>query len=260
MKIEFITKNDLLGLLSRHPIELDCYFCNKKFIKSKNKVLSAIKNIQKNRLKFCSRKCCADNLITSSIFNCKHCNKEITRTKSQIKKSKTGNLFCSHSCNATYMALTNYIPKLKPQGNCFVCKTSISKNKKYCKSCFTLSTKDWNKVTLNTLLLYLSKTKAKQKIRENARTTYNSSGNPKHCILCNYKKHYDVCHLKPVFSFNASTPLTEINNINNLIALCKNHHWELDHNLMSDEDKLNLKFQISKLQIDWCDRVDSNYR
>lgn len=31
--------------------------------------------------------------------------------------------------------------------------------------------------------------------------------------------------------------MEEINDINNLIGLCPNHHWELDHNLLSDEDR-----------------------
>ena len=58
---------------------------------------------------------------------------------------------------------------------------------------------------------------------------YQNSNKPKQCICCNYDKHYEVAHIKAVSDFNDDTLISEINDIDNLIALCPNHHWEYDN-------------------------------
>lgn len=47
--------------------------------------------------------------------------------------------------------------------------------------------------------------------------------NPK-CKICGYNKHIEVAHIKAVSEFSDSTLISEINDINNLIGLCPNHH------------------------------------
>ena len=47
-----------------------------------------------------------------------------------------------------------------------------------------------------------------------------------------YDKHYEVCHIKAVSDFSEDTPITVINHIDNLVALCPNHHWEFDNGLL----------------------------
>lgn len=49
--------------------------------------------------------------------------------------------------------------------------------------------------------------------------------------------HFDVCHIKPIGSFDDDTLVAEINDLTNLVPLCKNHHWEMDHGLLSNEDR-----------------------
>ena len=66
-------------------------------------------------------------------------------------------------------------------------------------------------------------------IQKNARDTYNKSNKPKHCVICGYDKTYDVAHIKAVSDFDDDVLVSEINNIDNLISLCPNHHWEFDH-------------------------------
>ncbi|MFZ8310550.1 HNH endonuclease [Staphylococcus aureus] len=51
--------------------------------------------------------------------------------------------------------------------------------------------------------------------------------------MCGYAKHYEVCHIKAINQFDSNTRLSEVNDINNLVALCRNCHWELDHGLIS---------------------------
>ena len=72
-------------------------------------------------------------------------------------------------------------------------------------------------------------------IRKAARAKYTNSDKPKKCAICGYDKYYEVCHIKPVSEFDDDTLIEEINNIDNLIALCPNHHWEYDNGLISKE-------------------------
>lgn len=70
---------------------------------------------------------------------------------------------------------------------------------------------------------------ARAAIQKSAKQTYDSSDKPKECIICGYDKHYEVAHIKAVSEFDANSLISEINDINNLIALCPNHHWEYDN-------------------------------
>jgi hypothetical protein len=69
---------------------------------------------------------------------------------------------------------------------------------------------------------------------QTARKVYISSGKPLQCQICGYSKAVDVCHKRPVSDFPDDAPVKEINHIDNLTCLCKNHHWELDHNLLDE--------------------------
>ena len=71
---------------------------------------------------------------------------------------------------------------------------------------------------------------ARSQIQKNARKIYEESVKPKCCIVCGYDKHYEVAHIKAVSSFDNNVLINEINNPENLIALCPNHHWEYDNN------------------------------
>jgi predicted restriction endonuclease len=74
-------------------------------------------------------------------------------------------------------------------------------------------------------------------ITKHARTTYIRAGLSQQCLICGYDKHFDVCHKKDVSDFPEEATVKEINNLDNLVALCKNHHWEFDHKLLSKKDK-----------------------
>lgn len=49
------------------------------------------------------------------------------------------------------------------------------------------------------------------------------------CEKCGYDKHIEVCHKRPIKEFDDTHTIKEINDINNLIGLCPNCHWEMDH-------------------------------
>lgn len=69
-------------------------------------------------------------------------------------------------------------------------------------------------------------------VQRHARKMQANSDKPKKCQICGYDLTYEVAHIKSVSSFDEETTVAEMNNINNLIALCPNHHWEYDHGLI----------------------------
>ena len=78
---------------------------------------------------------------------------------------------------------------------------------------------------------------ARTAIRKLADTAYNKSEKPKACVICGYDKHIEIAHIKAVSDFDDDSLISEINDVNNLIALCPNHHWEFDNGFLSEEDR-----------------------
>lgn len=66
-------------------------------------------------------------------------------------------------------------------------------------------------------------------IQKGARAIYRNSSKPKSCAVCGYDKTYEVAHIRSVSDFSDDALISEINHMDNLIALCPNHHWEFDH-------------------------------
>ena len=89
-----ISINEFNRLKGRDGVPLACLSCNKKFIQSKQLICRSLK--QYANAGYCSRKCCNSDKSTSIQIKCKECNKEITKSPSQIKKNK--NCFCSYGC------------------------------------------------------------------------------------------------------------------------------------------------------------------
>ena len=69
-------------------------------------------------------------------------------------------------------------------------------------------------------------------IRKAARRIYLNTNKPRQCLICGYKTHFEVAHIKSIPSFNQTSLISQINYPANLAALCPNHHWELDHGLL----------------------------
>lgn len=84
---------------------------------------------------------------------------------------------------------------------------------------------------------------ARTAIRKLADIVFQNSNKPKECAICSYSKHIEIAHIKGVSEFSDDSLVSEINDINNLVALCPNHHWEFDNNKLSEEDKKKLYVQ-----------------
>lgn len=142
------------------------------------------------------------------------------------KKLTNNPKYCSRSCSAK---INNKIPKRRRKiFYCKSCNKMTGFRRKFCKECNPMN-KDWGTITYGEST---SKRKYQKnsRIRSLARNIYKSSYKPKCCIICGYNNHFEVCHIRSISSFPDSTTISEINNIDNLIALCPNHHWEFDHN------------------------------
>lgn len=135
--------------------------------------------------------------------------------------------FCSRSCAAKYNNKRTDINRRRPEGLCFDCQTPISTRVERCEDCK-------NKIKSKRILDKTSNSNLGKNpcIRQDSRRTYILSGRTLACILCGYATYVEICHIKDIRSYPDGTSYLVINNNSNLIALCRNHHWEFDNNLL----------------------------
>lgn len=156
-------------------------------------------------------------------MKCELCAKETSNQK-----------FCSRACSAK---VSNWkSPKRKLVAHfCKKCGIELPRNswtdrKTLCDPC-NPQIVDFNRLTYGEVY-GKRKYQKNSRIRGWARQAYLSSSRPQKCFNCEYEKHFEVCHIKSISSFPDEALIAEINKIENLIALCRNCHWELDHDLL----------------------------
>lgn len=197
----------------RATTQLTCDQCAETFVRLTSLIKSAVKRGRK--FNFCCAKCRTDHNRKHFVIICQNCNKSFTPRWTDAK-------FCGRSCAAKFnnknrkrrsqmINLTSPIPKIR--------SAAID---------YTLQDLK-NKYNLN---------QYHAKIRGWSRATYLKSQRATKCAYCNYTLHVDICHIKDIKLFTMDSKISEVNNIDNLIALCKNHHWEFDNNQLSLEQIL----------------------
>jgi hypothetical protein len=82
-------------------ITLECDYCHILFDRQLRKYTRDI-NQRKQKSVFCSAKCQGDAVRKTMTMNCSCCNKPVIKKLAQVKKSKSGKVFCDRSCAATY--------------------------------------------------------------------------------------------------------------------------------------------------------------
>lgn len=211
-------------------IEFICDNCGKIIIKTKMKDINRKKH-------FCDKICHTAYLKKMAYStNCLFCKKETTNPK-----------FCSKTCAASYNNKLSpkrkrnfYLPQNYNKKNneekikfCIVCGKITTYRSKYCKEC-NPQIVDWSKTTIKEIR-YTSSHRSNlfAKIRDNAKRVFKQSNLPKSCVYCGYQKHFEVCHIKPIYMFDENTTISVVNDLSNLIALCPNCHWELDNGLIN---------------------------
>lgn len=187
-------------------MEYVCTTCNTKF-KSRHNNGAAHR--------FCSVSCHKVWMQRNRIeINCIQCGAVTTNPK-----------FCSSSCAASYNNV-KFPKKKKKERCCKKCSKKVTHRAKLCKE-HNSQIVDWSKVTYGEAK-GIRKYQKNSRIRGLARRLYLKSSMPHKCYVCGYSKYFDVCHKKPVYTFDDSVTIAEINSLSNLVALCKNHHWEFD--------------------------------
>jgi predicted restriction endonuclease len=154
---------------------------------------------------------------------CKNCQKTFNKRETEVKKSP--NHYCSKSCAAKS---NNKSPKRKKMNTiCKKCNQLFTRNRrKYCDNCV-------NAIQPLKLSDYTTKGSNKfSSIRKLARKKYIKNKKELKCFFCNYNKHVEISHIKAIISFESDTLISDINDLNNLIALCPNCHWEFDNGLL----------------------------
>lgn len=149
---------------------------------------------------------------------CPKCN--INKSKNDFHKRK----------DKGYIYLKSYCKECSLLYSYDICECGNKKNKQasICKECQISS-----QTIYHTIGDYIEKYRSKygnkssyEIVRSRAR---QKTKHIKECQFCGYSKHVEVCHIKPISSFDKDTPIDTINDMSNLLILCPNCHWELDN-------------------------------
>lgn len=218
----------------KSTVQCKCSFCEKPL----ERITAEFKR-SKTQTFFCNAVCRTSYKKNKITCTCINCGENVERTPSAIR----GNIFCTRSCAAKYNNSISMGSKRKKSKKCQICSELILSDRTYCKQCYS-EKHCLDEKTLFEVTKHKGKLASKfSGVRGNARIIYRDNNLPKCCFLCGYNKHIEICHIKSISSFPETALIKEINSIENLVALCRNHHWELDHELLNDENykKLGLK-------------------
>lgn len=100
--IPLYTKEEFESAKSIDLLPCKCTICNNTFYKQKRVIKRTITNYNRNTGDFCSRECKRKSEGGIELVTCANCSKTFEKHTSEIKKSKSGNHFCSKSCGVSY--------------------------------------------------------------------------------------------------------------------------------------------------------------
>lgn len=100
--IPLYTEKEFKSAKSTDLLPCKCTICNNTFYKQKRVIKRTVTNYDRNTGNFCSKECKRKSEGGIELVVCTNCNKTFEKHTSEIKKSKSGNHFCSKSCAGTY--------------------------------------------------------------------------------------------------------------------------------------------------------------
>lgn len=153
--------------------------------------------------------------------NCEFCKKE-------FNKNYQSQRFCTISCK------NKAIKRTKKTYLCEECSNPCIARRKYCSECFINRTKKKKMVEIRNDITINGKHPSwtHVKVRLLCRS-WNKELISMPCKICGYSLHVELCHIKPISAFGDDATLEEVNSKNNIVPLCRNHHWELDNGYIS---------------------------
>lgn len=174
--------------------------------------------------------------------SCLTCNVNFEKKNHEIKK--TPNHYCSRSCAATK---NNSGKRRWPPRNCRKCgkeyiTTKSHRSLRNCEDCVNLVLTT-EKAKASILSEYYNRESVKGKHpswRSSQIRILNRSWNKDltklGCQVCQYNIHVELAHIKAISDFSLSATLGEVNHPDNILVLCRNHHWELDNGVRKLSD------------------------
>lgn len=160
------------------------------------------------------------------IIQCSNCQKEISNKK--FCGTKCLKEYCDKNKDFIYKTRKNYYCKC----GVLLSVGFLQNRRRTCPDC-SKNHVDWQTVSLKDMFAKLPRAQAHARIRSLSRATYFKENKEKSCFCCGYNKHIEVCHIKPIVEFDLNSPISTVNHKDNLVGLCPNCHWELDHKLLT---------------------------
>ena len=160
---------------------------------------------------------------------CSYCGKSFERRVCEIAKVN----YCSRTCAAKQNNRLYPKRKRKQVYRCSGCGTEISAGSNKCRACYGVTLRlDLQSLTLGQLYQRRKGKHARRNAHSAIRAWARKSTWAGSCFVCGYSKHTEICHIQDICSFPESAMIAEVNCPSNIIELCRNCHWELDHGLL----------------------------
>lgn len=167
--------------------------------------------------------------------NCECCGIEFNKFPKEVKGTNAN--YCSRSCAAKIN--NKKFPKLTAKKHFCGCGNERKrKDVQTCKACIKKRLEECSDLTIGERTYHKHKSAKYSYIRADAKRILKNFTD-KSCKNCGYNKHTEVAHIKSIASFPKDTKIKEVNDINNLIFLCPNCHWEFDHGDLTLENIKN---------------------
>ena len=95
-------ESELANAKTTDRLPCTCYVCDDTFYPEKRAIMYVVRNTRPLQCRYCSKNCRDVAQTEKLTLNCTNCDTPFSKKLNEIKKSKSGNHFCSKSCSATY--------------------------------------------------------------------------------------------------------------------------------------------------------------
>jgi hypothetical protein len=179
---------------------------------------------------------------------CRNCRSPILPKPGQKLNQARVKLYCGLACAAEDRirnGTCGRAPRVDISGACESCKGRVEFKRsplgriikrRFCASCLLLIRSRGQLLSERTKgELFANRANwqsARSAIRRHAYLVFSAAKKKLECHVCGYSVHSEIAHKRGVSDFPPEATIAEINAIENLVALCPNHHWELDHSLL----------------------------
>lgn len=154
------------------------------------------------------------------------------RCQNPYEPIRANQKYCSTSCRNVASVSRWRQQNMK---KCSDCESLILPESTKCRECQTHSTQKKQMTLLECKQALSIKGKHPSWASANVRL-FNRSWNKNllncPCQVCGYDKHIELAHIKPIHKFADSDLVSVINHPDNILVLCRNHHWEFDSGLL----------------------------